>query len=250
MTEEKDMITINFYEGDKIYFSYRTIFFNLVYLKNLVGKDLNDICFDWIVERDMYEKNEISNYIDNSLKNYNNPFSIFKQYADTVWFNIENLSKDILETKYHNEEKSHWLKRIVKTAISCGQKEGKARIKQLKNTYDNQHKEIIIYKVNLTNYSKHDFIDKKDHTYFCHLKPNDYKLFIVYLMKKCKLEKEYAYDLYKQGKNASQLYINLTSLYLNAAFSFMPSKDIKKYFDDTLEEALEYAYSYRKNNKC
>lgn len=252
MTEEKDMITINFYKGKKTYFSYRTMFFNLGYLAAITQRDLNDICFDWIVERDVYKKNEIARYIDSSLKGYNNAFAMFKQYADTIWFNIEDLPKETLETRYSHETISHWLQRIVKRAIANGR-----TMQRINRILDEEKYEalrsgrVVIYKEGINRSSMP--LEKQLYNsklYVGSLLNKDYKYYLVYLMKCNMLNIKEAYDFYKFGMTNHEVTFTIKALGMNAATGFMSIDEFEKQWGLLFQNGFKFVFKHRKTEEC
>lgn len=231
MFEIKDLVTINFYKNDKVYYSYRTCLYNLMYLTPLIKDNFKGLSYDWYMHPNNFSSHQIFDFIKAKSP---------KISGDIVWFDIDNFSKDLLLTKKSNEKIEKWLKRIVKTAIANSRK-----IKYFnKNLEDQrfieQRNRVVVFRSALSDYSTTDLIEKGDMTYTFSLSKDDYKIFIAYLMKKQNLEKEYAYNLYKQGLQDRYICISLTTLYMNAAFSFMKSEDVKKYFDQLFYDFLPY----------
>lgn len=239
MITNDDMITLNFYEGKCTYFSYRTLTQYLPYLTPILDVNFENTLYDWLVYRDL-EKTTNTQLLQDREKLYNcvRDFTA-KQLLCTheLWFDIDRLPKYILATRKKGENKSLWLKRIIKQAIA----ESRRSIRQNNKPCFIKHK-ICIYKHGIET-------DVKNLLYagnfICSLEDYEYKILLSYFMKKGHLDKQEAWELYKKGIKDRMLDISLKTLNLQAAHGFMKNDDIKAYWDNL----FNCFYNYLSNHK-
>lgn len=247
MIEDKDLIRITFYKNKKVYFSYRTSVYNLCALNPLLCKNFDDLCYDWIVHRDEFTKNEIALF---AARSYYALTSI-KSSLDEITFDISDLPEMTLATRRPKEKIEVWLKRIIKTAIARHRFAIKSSKIRDDKDYENIHSKIVVYKQSLfnphINYFKNDLMNNR--TYIFSLTKNDYKLFVAYLMRKLELSAKEGYNLYKIGSQQHEMFLDLKSLNLDVAHAFMPFEDLSKYYENLFNEGHSFVISHHNKMK-
>lgn len=245
MIEDKDLIRITFYRNKKVYFSYRTSVYNLCALNSLLYKNFNDLCYDWIVHRDEFAKNEIALFTARSH------YALIKSSLDEITFDISDLPETTLMTRRPKEKIEVWLKRIIKTAIARHRFAIKSSKIRDDEDYENRHSRIVVCKQSLfnphVNYFTTDLTNNR--TYVFSLTKNDYKLFIAYLMHKLELSAKEGYDLYKIGLQQHEMFLDLKSLNLDVAHAFMPFEDLSKYYENLFNEGHSFIVSHHNKTK-
>lgn len=245
MIEDKDLIRITFYRNKKVYFSYRTSVYNLCALNSLLYKNFNDLCYDWIVHRDEFAKNEIALFTARSH------YALIKSSLDEITFDISDLPEMTLATRKPKEKIEIWLKRIIKTTIARHKLAIKSsKIRDAKD-YENRHSRIIVCKQSLfnphINYFTNNLTNSK--TYVFSLTKDDYKLFVAYLMRKLELSAKEGYNLYKIGLQQHEMFLDLKSLNLDVAHAFMSFEDLSKYYENLFNEGHSFIISHHNKTK-
>ena len=245
MIEDKDLIRITFYTNKKVYFSYRTSVYNLCALNPLLCKNFDDLCYDWIVHRDEFAKNEIALFTARSH------YALIKSSLDEITFDISDLPETTLATRRPKEKIEVWLKRIIKTAIARHRFAIKSSKIRDDKDYEDRHSRIVVCKQLLSNphinYFTNDLINNR--TYVFSLTKNDYKLFVAYLMRKLELSAKDAYNLYKIGLQQHEMFLDLKSLNLDVAHAFMPFEDLSKYYENLFNEGYNFVISHHNKMK-
>lgn len=247
MIEDKDLIRIAFYKNKKVYFSYRTSVYNLCALNSLLCKNFDDLCYDWIVHRDEFTKNEIALF---AARSYYALTSI-KSSLDEITFDISDLPEMTLATRRPKENIEVWLKRIIKIAIARHRFAIKSSKIRDDKDYEDRHSRIVVCKQSLPNPRINYFINDltNNRTYVFSLTKNDYKLFVAYLMRKLELSAKEGYNLYKIGSQQHEMFLDLKSLNLDAAHAFMPFEDLSKYYENLFNEGHSFVISHHNKTK-